>query len=319
MEKHVVMDWSGVHTQDLKIIFFSIILFTVYAYFLNIICIIGDVIVTGLVFLIVQLGIGMTFTRLYYRFGNHAKTKLTLLDPTTLGTGWTIEKKEIHSVEVSRIFEKFYKSIKKADKKSNDDINDIAWFFVAVWSMMVTLLLVTWEVFYPYCFLSSGVLAGICGFTYYEGRKSGYNGFFEDDVDHLEYYVISRLEGISNLHPGAQPIVSWKRKNDTIVLNDFFVIFEFEQDENLVLRYYLGLPSDEHERIILESDIPVEKIKHIVNDFPGWKTETLGEGLEITNINSNLNLRMRKTFVQTPETPKDLFELLRKVLSIVEL
>ncbi|MCK5238677.1 MAG: hypothetical protein KAR33_03950 [Candidatus Thorarchaeota archaeon] len=318
MEKHVVMDWSGVRSQDYKILLFSIPAFTLYTLLLNAVCSIGEAVITGLLFLVVQLAVGMTTTRMYYRFGNIAKERLSLLDPSTLSNGWRIEERDIHSVEVSRIFEKFYKSIKDADKKSTDDINDIAWFFIAVWSMFSTLVAVTLELFSPFCIISSGVLMSISFFNYYEGRKGRNNGYFEDDIGHLEYHVISRLEGIVALHPGAQSYVSWKIRNGTAVLNDFFVSIDLELSEKTVVKYYLGLPSKECERITIETSVTKEKVRTAISDTVGLDFSELEENrFEIRNSESNLDLRYRSSYVRTPQKPVVLFEMIKKVLKII--
>ncbi|MHA1909195.1 MAG: hypothetical protein ACW98Y_18005 [Candidatus Thorarchaeota archaeon] len=318
MEKHIVMDWSSVRSQDYKILILSIPAFIMYALLLNLICSFDDAILIGFLFLVIQLSIGMATTRIYYRFGTKTKERLSFLDPSTLSNGWRIEEREIHSVEVSRIFEKFYKSIKDADKKSTDDINDMAWFFIAVWSMFSTLIAVTWEIFYPYCLISSIVLAIISFFTYYEGRKGGNNGYFEDDIDHLEYYVQSRLEGIVTQHPAAQSFVSWKIKNGTAVLNDFSIYIEVKHAESTFLRYYLGLPSDEYERILIDADVSSEKIGSTITENTSWEFKILNENqYELSNSGSNLNLRLRRSYVRTPQKPELLFDIIRKALKTI--
>ncbi|MDF1541443.1 MAG: hypothetical protein P1Q69_21265, partial [Candidatus Thorarchaeota archaeon] len=118
MERQVVIDWSEVYIQDYKILVLSIPVFLIFAVVLNFICAYENLIIAGMLFLFLQLIVGMSLTRIYHQLGNKAKAKLTLLDPSKLTRNWKIIRRETHAANISGIFEKFLHSIAEADKKS---------------------------------------------------------------------------------------------------------------------------------------------------------------------------------------------------------
>ncbi len=324
MEKQILFDWSGVYVQDYKTLILSIPMFLTYAVILNFICMYDNSIIAGMLLLFLQLVVGMSLTRIYHQLGNKAKSKLTLLDPSKLSSKWTIIRREIHAVNIAGIFEKFLFSISHADKKSTDDVNDIAWFLVAVWAMVSTLLFLTWEASVSVCLASVGFLMAVCIIIYYEGYKGLANGYFEDDIDHLEYHILSRLESLVSLHPSTRSFVSWKVKRGKIVLNDFCVSIKIENSSNTAFRYYLGIPSEDKERIIIErGNISMETIRRelqeLLSEESVWKlSQTADNSIEIMNIKDKFDLSKRGAFVRTPEEPLYLIKLVQSLIDIFQ-
>jgi len=323
MEKQVVIDWSGVHAQDHKILMLSIPVFLIYALIISLICSYEESIIAGMLFLLIQLVFGMSLTRIYHQLGNIAKAKLALLDPSKLSSKWTLIEKETHAANLSGIFEKFLSSLSEADKKSTDDVNDIAWFLIAVWAMASTLFAITWGIFFPACLASVGFQLFVCFITYYEGHKGLENGYFEDEIDHLEYHIHSRLDDLTSLQPNVRSFVSWKAKNGKIALNDFYVSFELESSTGANLRCYLGIPSKEKERVIITcgnilNDVIKRKIRELISKESVWRvSQTDNQTMEIVNIKDMFDLSTRGSFVSTPEKPAYLTRIVKELLRIV--
>ncbi|MFW9953448.1 MAG: hypothetical protein ACFFD3_02765 [Candidatus Thorarchaeota archaeon] len=323
MKTQAIFDWSRVHRYDHKVLLLSIPLFILYAALLNVICIIEEVLIVGMLYLIVQLAVGMTATRICHRLGNRAKAALALIDPSTLNSSWQLTKTAIHQGEIGRIFEKFYKSIQEADKKTADDINDIAWFLVAVWTMVSTLAVMTVDAFRPFCLISAGVLALICFLTYYEGHRGLTNGYFEDEIDHLEFHVISRMSLLSSITPDARTNVIWKERNSKMVLYDFSVAFEFNEKIKLSLEYFLGLPSSDYERFVINgSENEIKRIEaslgSLLSDFPGWEPiKTSNASMILMNTEHQTELGNRDSLIRSPEKPVYLEKIAMLVMSTV--
>ncbi|MDF1539931.1 MAG: hypothetical protein P1Q69_13625, partial [Candidatus Thorarchaeota archaeon] len=207
---------------------------------------------------------------------------------------------------------------------STDDVNDIAWFLVAVWAMVSTLLALTWEIFFPVCLVSAGFLIFVCFVSYYEGHKGLVNGYFEDEVDHLEYHIQSRLESMIALHSSVRSFVSWKAKNRKIVLNDICVLFEIENTPNTNISYYVGVPSEDKERIIIKCESTItETIKRdtleLISEDSIWKfSQTDDNTIEIENIKDIFDLSKRGAFVRSPEKPLYLIDLVKSLLEIIQ-
>lgn len=324
MEKQVVIDWSGVHAQDYKILILSIPVFLIYALIIILICSYEESIIAGMLFLLIQLVFGMSLTRIYHQLGNKAKAKLMLLDPSKLPSGWTLIQRETHAANISGIFEKFLSSLSEADKKSTDDVNDIAWFLIAVWAMASTLFALTWGIFFPACLASVGFLLFVCFITYYEGHKGLVNGYFEDEIDHLEYHIHSRLDNLTSLHPNVRSFVSWKVKNGKMVLNDFCVSFELESSTGANLRCYLGIPSKEKERVIIKcgkimNDVIKRKIRELISNEWVWRiSQTDDQTIEVVNVKDVFDLSTRGSFVRTPEKPAYLTRVVKDLLGIIQ-
>ncbi len=303
--KQIVIDWSGVQQYDQRVLLISIPLFSAYGLVLAILCTFGANIITGVIFVGIQIGIGLPASRYAYTLGKSSKSKLTLKDPSQLGTEWKLIRKETHNSDIKRIFENFHKSIKEADKKSVDDLNDLAWFFVTVWAVVSGLVFLSFEFLFPICVTSSGTLAVICFLTYYNGHQGIVNGYFEDDIAHLEYYVQSRLSKIGKLDSNTVQMVIWKVKSKKMVLHDF-VVSIYDQN-NISLQYYLGIPSQEKERFLISADKAViENIIFRIDDekFKEWDVSQNAETeICISSRSSNLSLVKKGSFIQSPDEP----------------
>ena len=84
------------------------------------------------------------------------------------------------------------------------------------------------------------------------------------------------------------------------------------------MKYSLGLPSNEYERIAIETKVSKEKVRTAISDVVGWEFRVLEENqFEIRTSDSNLDLRYRGSYVRDPQKPAILFETITKVLKII--
>jgi len=242
-----------------------------------------------------------------------------LQDPSQLKNGWQIEEKETHNADIKRIFERFSKSIKEADKKTVDDVNDIAWFAIIVWIMMSALATTTIGFSLLLCLTAVVVLGGICFVTYFYGHRGLVNGYFEDDLAHLEYYVQSRLSLLGPLVKDSVQKVVWKKKNSKIILYDFIVNIHTKDD--FTLSYQMGIPSTENERFSITAETkmldPIAREVRMLT-WATWSPMRKDDKmLTLVHASRKVDLRRRSTFVQSPEEPTYLVDIAKKLLSII--
>ncbi|MFW9919238.1 MAG: hypothetical protein ACFFED_06550 [Candidatus Thorarchaeota archaeon] len=317
--KQLVIDWSDVHEYDQKVLVSSLPLFVAYGFLLSLICALGDDIITGLVFVVTQLAIGLPASRYANNLGRRAKAKLTLQDPSMLKNGWRIEEKETHNSDMKRIFEGFSKSIKEADTKTADDVNDVAWFIITVWTMISALISLTFGWNSVFCIPSAIVLGGVCFLTYYYGHRGLVNGYFEDDLAHLEYYVQSRISFLASYEKDAIQKVIWKTKNSKMVLYDFVIYLN--TSDTLTFAYYVGIPSAEKERFSIRAKKrDLESIYQRIQDLnlTDWHLDMEDENhIALSFLGAQINLRERKTFIQSPEEPAYLRDTAQRLLTII--
>jgi hypothetical protein len=244
------MDWSDVHMFDAAVFTASLALFVAYGSLLGLICSIDEKVIMGILLLVIQLLVGMPASRYANGLGRKAKSKLKFLDPSFLSDAWVTEEKPTHESDIERIFEKLSMLVQKADKKSPDDLNDVAWFSISTWAMLSTLYMLTSDASFPVCLLSAAFLAIVCFIVNIGGRNGLANEYFDDDLAHLEYHVQVRISSLRRLAGNAQPKVQWKKHGKRVVLNDFCIDFPLANRDSS-LRFYVGIPSKVPESFVL--------------------------------------------------------------------
>ncbi len=317
------MDWSDVYTYDAVVLIVSLALFVSYGSLLGLICSIDEKVIMGILLLVVQLLVGMSASRYANSLGRKAKSKLRFLDPSSLNDKWVLEEKPTHTSDIERIFEKLSILVQKADKKSPDDLNDVAWFSVSIWAMLSTLYMLTSDDPLPICIFSAAFLAIVCFIVYKSGRAGLVNEYFEDDLAHLEYYVQTRIGLLSRLVRDSQPGVQWKKHGKRVVLNDFCIDFPLDHRVS-GLRFYIGLPSEVPESFVLtvrDENLPIvlAKISERIASLTQWRIDREGaSSIRVMNTRQNLDLTNRTTFVTSPAEPTYLQEVAQRILAVTE-
>jgi hypothetical protein len=268
----------------------------------------------------VQIGVGLPLTRHSLSLGRKAKSRVSFQDPAALGRGWELEELETHNSDIQRIFEKFQDSVTDADKKTVDDINDIVWFILIVWSIFSSLLFVLFETGLPICMISVVVLAIATIISYIYGHRGPVNGYFEDDLSHLEYHVKSRMKVLGDIQTTQIQRVIWKTKGRRKALADFCMCLSPRAE--IQLNYHIGIPSDVPEQFTIEGENDqLEEIATRIQEKdipPEWEVLFEGDGiLKICNLNKNINLQNNGTFIESHEEPVYLGEMADMLLSLI--
>lgn len=317
------MDWSDVYAYDAVVFIVSLALFVSYGSLLGLICSIDEKVIMGIVLLVVQLLVGMPASRYANSLGRKAKSKLRFLDPSSLDDNWVLYEKPTHMSDIERIFEKLSILVQKADKKSPDDLNDVAWFSISIWAMLSTLYMLTSDAPLPICMFSAAFLAIVCVVAYKNGRDGLVNEYFDDDLAHLEYYVQIRISTLTKLVSDAQPEVQWKKRGKRVALNDFCIDIPLAHQESS-LRFYVGLPSEAPESFVLtireENLLAVrESLSEHFTSLNQWHIETCGRAsIRVTNTGRNLDLTNRTTFVTSPSEPTYLQDVVQGIFAATE-
>lgn len=316
--KQIAIDWSDVHRYDCRVLFIGVPLFMAYGLVLSLVCALGENILTTIFFVAIQLASGLPASRYANHLGRKSKSHLSLQDPSRLKNGWRIDVRETHNSDMERIFEGFHTGIREADRKTIDDINDLAWFIIIVWVMISSVipLIIGWVTLV--CVSSSVVLGLVCLFTYYYGHRGLIDGYYEDDLAHLEFYVTSRLSALSELEKESIPKVMWKIRNNAKVLYDFFIVIAVS--ESIQIRYHLGIPSKESERFLIEGPASViDRISRRIEQehMTDWRSNRENESLTLSYTKNIVDLRERGTYIQFPNEPLYIRDAAAKLLRII--
>ncbi len=204
-------------------------------------------IMRALLFLLIQLLAGIIIIRVMHIIGRSARSKLTLLDPSSLVQQWEQRKLDVNSAAISHFFEKIQIGI-KSNEKSTDDLTDLSLFVIIVWSIVSSTFLFP---YYHSRFLLSiailiVLLVGIIMYT--NGYRSSLAIDFQDELAKLEYFIISRVSEMERLFKARASIICLGR-GDQHVLYDVMVLIP--STGPFTIHYFCGVPSKEPERILL--------------------------------------------------------------------
>jgi hypothetical protein len=316
--------------MQILILIGSALIFPSYAFLLQFLKSALTGIIQYTTYLSIQVLIGFALTRYYQDLGARAKSKLILLDPVKLGAKWNSSHQELHTGEISRFFDDISVQLKKYDP-SMDDVMDLTWFVVIVWAVISTGIMAVFnphELFYA---SPSLVLAGLCVVNLYNGyRVSGLKSF-DEIVEHLKYIVLSR---ISLMHAAAgkrhfQPGVCWLIKGKKKVLDDITIqILSKSREEIGTLCYWLGLPSNDDERLVIEilHEDQIPAIHAVLSDHPivtnlGWKIETYPNGdvsrIVLRNERDVMRIDVQSTIILSPSKVADTSQNLANALEVI--
>ena len=271
-----IIDYSDIHTSILRILFFDIIGFSGYAVLLYTYCMLWQGLACIALLFSTQLIAGMILTRLHYSYGITTKNKARLIDPSLLDVDWIPKRVDLEFEELKTTLNNVFTTVLGQNSNEIDDYNDVAWFVILLWSLISSVIgnfIYLESTFYIFGAL---VTALTCLMTFMNGYQSANLAYLIDDLDHLEYYILSRLSKMDMKDSRKMAFIEWFSKYDTIALND--VGFRLNCGGN-ELCYYIGLPSLKNERIEIQ----------ITND----STSTLTSRMKALSAKSNWSFTLQ--------------------------
>lgn len=308
--RQIVVDRSAARMSHLKTLAFTLLMTSVYTVFLWFLCYTRPSVASSLLLFGSQIAIGFPATRAYYEWGISNKEKLHFLDPAKMnGKGKQLEI-DIHLGDLALLFEKMQLKVNKYDKGSFDDLNDLAWFGIFVWSALSSSLFFLNIGGYPICIGGSLVLVLTCTASYLSGYWKQRNQSFEDDLNHLQYYVEKRYKDLDEHLPrkGSRIYIQMVKKRRKFVLTDFSI--EISLGGNNAIEYHMGLSSTEKERILVKAeDAVLNRIYNRAKEMPpvvetGWVVERImtlsGPIVRILNQSSDFSLLNRVSYIKSP-------------------
>jgi hypothetical protein len=309
--KYLLIDTWDVRHQHLLFIGFGVLMFILYAAFMLLLCSMTPSLMSSLLLLGSQIGLGLPATRAFYDFGVSSRELLKFYDAGILGDELVTEDLRIKIGELPLVFEQLDIQIRKYDASVLDDINDLVWFALVVWAMVSSAGIFSIITGFPLCIYGSLVLILLCLISYISGYRTNRGSSFEEDLDHLEYYVtrcIKLVDEILHDNNGMLILQVTKRGRRWVLID---IIVEFKITKNTVIEYHLGLSSQEQERFIIATspeslDLLYTKIKKLkqIRDTE-WTIEQIttqsGRILRIVNEESTLCISKPNSYVILPE------------------
>jgi hypothetical protein len=225
-------------------------LFVGYSGLLSFLLPVSGTLAGALLLVVLQVTVGLAATRVYSALGARIRSQLRFVDPSMLGSDWKESETEMHPEEISRLFERMNLEIRKYNHTTIDDLNDVAWFAVLVYSVVSTAIAVATG---PNVWLSIGagvVLAALCAICFRNGYGSAHIKLLDEDMDQLEYHAMARLSSLRALNGKGRDCVRWLERGKLQVLSDMGMIVD---SLSAKITYWLGIPSQQQERFEIMS------------------------------------------------------------------
>ena len=311
----VLIDSFEAKMNHLRVLAFSLLIISIYSLYLWFVCSTPPGVWSGLLLFGSQITIGFPAIRAFYELGIVNKEKLHFIDPPTFDEEEPTHEVDIHLGEIPLIFEKLDLQIRKYDDGSLDDLSDLAWFGILVWAAVSSTLFYFDVGGFPLCFAGTLVLILTCFGSYFSGYWIRREFGFEDDLSHLQYFVETRFRNIdaSIAENNYRLIVQLLERRRSLVVVDFSILIHLGKE--LVLRYHLGFPSSEKERITVKADIDVlnsiygELIKSQIISENNWCTELVdtptNPSVTVINESSDFSVSKRTSYVSMPSIVDD--------------
>jgi hypothetical protein len=279
-----------------------------------------------IVYVSTQIPLGLVLTYYFQILGTRTKRKLKLLDPSKLGADWVSSQQEMHSEDISRLFDDISVQLQKYGP-SVDDVIDLAWFGVIVWAVISTGIVAVLDPHVLFYASPSSLLAGLCIVSLYNGYRIAQSPSFDENIEHLKHLILSRLTALHAVagkryfQPGLRLLTKGKKQ----VLADIFVqILNNSRDKGPVLCYRLGLSSTDDERLDFEvAEEHIGAIQGSLMDLPivsdiGWRIDIASNsnepGVVLRNERGVLRIDVQSTMVLSPSRIKESSEKLADAL-----
>ena len=244
-----MVDYSEIHASILRIILVDIIGFSGYAVLLYAYCIFWQGLACTVFLFITQLIVGMILTRCHHSFGIVIKNQAKFIDSSMLDNDWKIQRVEVEYEDLKTILTNVFAKVPVHNTNEIDDYNDLAWFVILLWSLFSSVVgnfLYLEPSFYV---IGALVTALTCLMIFINGYQSTDLSYLRDHLEHLEFYILSRLSKLFMSDSCKTPFIEWISKNNTTTLNDLGFRFICSENE---FCYYIGLPSMQNERIEIQ-------------------------------------------------------------------
>jgi hypothetical protein len=325
---YLVDSWY-VRFQHILMIVSTLLIFSAYSIFLWLLCSLSANVITSLLLLGSQIGLGIPLTRAYYDFGLSTRNRMSFFDSGIHDNSDETFELKVNFGDMPLFFERMGLQVKKYDNTKFDDLTDLSWFIIIAWAIISSGAYFTNMLGQFLWFLGVVFSLSACMMCYASGYWTNRGNSFEEDIDHLEYYIDTLLKMLDAVLPdlNGTAILQLKCQKRKSVLVDIAALFKLR--DSIALEYHFGLSSNLQERFILEaSDIIIETAYmqlsnlHAISDS-GWNLEQVktktGYILRIINPCSNLNLANRSTFVTSPSVVERNSRVPREILSSIVL
>ena len=267
------------------------------------------------VFVLAQILIGLPISRLAYAMGTKAREVLGFSDSTSLGPEWVKAETQTTRGELKHIFEKLHLDLGKKNQQTVDDLNDLAWFSIVVWSM-ISIILINLIGQNLLIYISPSVLlALVTAILYRNGYQSTPRFQYDDILDHLEFHIFTRLDAFSVLLDSAKVdfIVEWWKKGNRKTIGDILSYCLIETNvRRIEIFYNVGLPSNSFEVVKVKSSTPLNVTTF--EGLSGWTVSTDEFSLTLTNESGSLDLTDMSSIIATPSHIQNESDTIRELL-----
>lgn len=326
----VLVDNFIARKTHLLLLIFSMLIGVVYTAFLWLLCSTIPGVASAILLFGSQIAMGFPATRAYYDIGVSNRDNLIFIDPAKYDGKKKHHMVEIHVGEIPLIFEKIDINISKYDKGSLDDLSDLSWFGILVWTAFSSTSFFLGFGGYPLCLLGTAVFLIACFMSYVSGYRIRREYGFEDDLSHLQYFVEKRLKELDTYLSEFEVhiFVHVIERRRTIVMEDFSIAIKLQ--DNFKLAYHIGFPSNKTERIVarIRNDKSKSVFERLIT-LPAilennWYVELIASPtepiLQILNEKTSFSVNNRTSFVTSPslidESTKVVADVFSEVLSV---
>jgi len=323
---HLVDSWN-VWFQHFLMIASSLLIFSLYGIFLWLLCSLSPDVPSSLLLLGIQIGIGIPVTRAYYDFGISTRNQLHFFDSGLYEVNQEIIDLKINIGDIPLLFERMELQVRKFDKSKFDDLTDLSWFLVIVWAVVSSGAFFVKLIGQLLSVFGVVILFIACIMCYASGFWTNRGFSFEEDLNHLEYYIHTFVKSLDTSVPDINGtlIIQIKPQKRSSILVD--IASEFIFGDMITLEYHFGLSSNLQERFIM--DAPDEIIETTFEQLgkdqsilhSGWNLERVltqsGLIIRIVNPISKLSIADRKSFVISPYVVELNSRAVKDILSVI--
>lgn len=318
----VLMDTLDAKLNHLRMLALSILIGTVYGFFLLILSSTRPEVLSALILFGSQIALGFPVSKAYYDLGVTNREKLHFVDPVKFNGKQGFYEVNLRVGDLPLFFEKIDLHVRRYDTGRFDDLSDLAWFAIFVWAAISATTFYLGTDTFPQFLVGTIVLLTACIGSYLSGYWTGKTSGFEDDVSHLQYYVEKHLKEIDQYLPknDARTYIQLLERRRTSILIDFSV--EVKLGEAGVLEYHMGAPSNTCERIVVKAaDEILESVLQKAKENHDWNSERIitaaGPIVRILNESSSFSVTKRTSFVASPSVIDESSRITSEVFSSI--
>jgi hypothetical protein len=308
---YYILNLSGVRAFQATLLICSISGLFLYALFLNYLCAYTIEPISVVPLVLIQIGVGVVVTRLFQVWGASSAQKASLVDTSRLPASWIPTTVGVTLASLNKMFEQM---IAKAgdDRPEADDVTDFTWFAIIVWAAVSSVAKALFNYSSLVCVSAAGILAICSAICYYSGYRGRAGSAFDEDLEHLRYYVVRRLSEIdshfSAKHQGFQVHLLGCRNR--VALSDAGISLGPSEKGNCRVTYWIGLSDNRPETIdvtaVDEADFNIEEIlgRTSILQNPAWILKKLStESYQIANDSDVFSISEPRSYVPKATKP----------------